>query len=63
MLDSLKFKKGGSWKYVPYHIISNLRVVFKSSSYIHYTNLELERLANKESWKDIKFILQGKHVQ
>jgi hypothetical protein len=51
MLKSLGFEEGKSWKYDPYQKIYAPRDAIKSSPYFNETNLEIERLANKESCK------------
>jgi hypothetical protein len=48
MLISLRFELGEVLKYYPHHVISNLRIAIKYSLYVHHTNLEMERLANKK---------------
>lgn len=63
MLAYLNIKGGNIWIYDPYHIISSMTCIAKSSPYLHQTDFEIEKFPNKDSWGEVQDILQGHHVQ
>jgi len=50
MLALMNFPKGKVWANDPYNITSKKWLKFQSAPYEHDNQLDIEKLANKDSW-------------
>lgn len=55
----MNLELGDEWNYDPYHVISSKRMQNGYAPYIHHLKLELEKLANQDSWEHVLQLLQG----
>lgn len=64
LLKNMKFQKGKKMHYDPYHVILEKREKIRISIYEHQADPELEKVANLESWEQVKKILiNSRHVE
>jgi hypothetical protein len=59
MISSLNLKKRNIWKYDPYHLVSKQCKTLNSTPYIHHSNHEIERIANKDTWEEVQSLMKN----
>ena len=60
MMKAFQFEEDVFWQYDSYQIISNMKLAVVLVSYNHHLNAEKGKLENKESWEEVRQILQEK---
>jgi hypothetical protein len=50
-------KKYVSWKFDPYHVISEQHKNVGLPAYQHHSNTSIEMLANKDTWEEVQHVL------
>ena len=63
ILKELNIEQGEEMKYDPHQVISKRRRQNKLYAYSHRLNLDLENATNLDTWKQVKWVLQGASQQ